>query len=106
MKINTGPQAVDKVYSYTKIYDTACPTQFRPPRPGGIAFPFRKDELGDYHPLKPLYIILLGFGAQPQSVSPKGKMTALAGVTTNHDKPSPWGRWHAVRRDGWGLSRL
>ena len=44
------PQTVDKVHSYTKIYDIASPTQFRPPRPGEVAFPFRKDELGDCIP--------------------------------------------------------
>ena len=43
-------ETVDKVYSYTKIHDVASPTQFRPPRPGGVAFPFRKDELGDCIP--------------------------------------------------------
>ena len=59
-------QTVDKVYSYTKIHDISSPTQFRPPRPGGVAFPFRKDELGDCHPLKPLYNIILGvWGAAP-----------------------------------------
>ena len=59
-------ETVDKVYSYTKIHDISSPTQFRPPRPGGVAFPFRKDELGDCHPLKPLYHNTFGvWGAAP-----------------------------------------
>ena len=33
---------------------------------GGVAFPFRKDELGDCHPLKPLYNNTFGvWGAAP-----------------------------------------
>ena len=109
-EMSISAQTVDKVYSYTKKYNIASPTQFRPRRrsligslpacaerqriprgassfpqgarrwrpagallTGGVAFPFRKDELGDCHPLKPLYNNTYGvWGAAPIGF-PKGE---------------------------------
>ena len=80
----------------------ACQPRFRPPRPGGIAFPFRKDELGGLCPLKP---------PETGIKIPEGHSCKLR--CTNFACPALRARslllgegGICAANDGWGLKRL